>query len=369
MKIGIDINPTIEKVVGKGYFLKNIIQELGRIDRKNEYYLYGYEETVFDDRKNFHFVKIAGEPGVGWDIKCIMKARLDQKVDVFFTVKSFYSSILHPKSIISVHDVGPLKIPSAYPEKTVKNFKYLLKLALKFSKRIITPSSVTKSYIVNKFNISPKNIVKISEAVPSWTKRKVEEEDIKRVITKFKLPQNYFLFAGTLEPRKNLINLIKAFKEFKEESNNDYKLVIVGKKGYKYEEIFENVINLEVSQDVIFTGHIPEFDLKPIFKMARAFILPSILEGFALSALEAMACEIPVLCAKKSAIGETVGDACLEIDPLDIKSIAKGMNKISKDDDLRDLLIKRGKKRIKIFSWEKSAKKLLKVFEEVKKGK
>jgi glycosyltransferase involved in cell wall biosynthesis len=365
MKIGIDINPILEKVVGKGFFLKNMLIELSKLDSKNEYFLYGFESPSLDLRENFKFKQIEGKPGLAWDLRCMVQASLKDRVNVFLTVKSFYSAILHPKSVFVIHDVGPLKIPSAYPENVVKSFKHLLKLALKLSKRIITPSSVTKSYIVNKYNISHKKIKKIPEAAPRWTRAKVEEEDIARVKKKYNLPENYFLFAGTLEPRKNLINLVKGFKEFKKNDKDDFKLVIVGKKGYKYDEIFKKVIDMEVSQDVIFTGHIPEFDLKPVFMLSNAFILVSILEGFALSALEAMACEKPVICSRSGAIKETVDNACLEVDPLKTSSIAKAMEKITSDKDLRDTLIKRGLKRVKTFSWEKSAKKLLRVFKEI----
>ncbi|MBN2015611.1 glycosyltransferase family 4 protein [Candidatus Dojkabacteria bacterium] len=365
MKIGIDINPTLEKTVGKGLFLKNILIQLTRIDKKNEYYLYGIERPNFELGENFTFIKIAGKPSFIWDQRCVFNAQFKNKVDVFFSVKSFYSAISHPNSIILIHDVGPLKLPSAYPQTVVKNFKNLLKLTLKRAKRIITPSSVTKSYIVSQYNIPHRKIVKIPSAAPSWTKRKIQDEDLKRVITKYTLPQNFFLFAGTLEPRKNLVSLINSFKKFKEKDTSGYKLVIIGKKGYKFEEIFKAVIDLELSQEVIFTGHVPEFDLKPVYVLAKAFILPSLLEGFALSALEAMACEIPVICSKKGAIGETVGDACLEIDPRNVDSIASALQIISKDKDLYEKLIQKGLKRIKIYSWEKSAKKLLKIFKEV----
>lgn len=365
MKIGIDINPLLEKIVGKGFFLKNILTALSDIDSKNTYILYGYDYPNIKLNENFHIELIHGKPGPKWDLKCTAKAKFSHKVDVFFTVKSLYSAILHPKSILTIHDVGPIKLPQAYPPKIVKNYKRLLPLALKRAKRIITPSSVTKSYIVNNFKIPHKKIVKISEAVPSWTKSRVQTEDINRVIAKYNLPSSYFLFAGTLEPRKNLINLILAFSQFKKDDRENFHLVIVGKKGYEHDQIFKKIIDLKLSHNVVITGHVPETDLRPIYSLAKAFVYPSLLEGFGLSALEAMACEIPVICSKKGAVGETVGEACLEIDPNDIESITKALIEIAQDEELCNLLVAKGKKRVKNFSWEKSARKLLKVFEEV----
>jgi glycosyltransferase involved in cell wall biosynthesis len=365
MKIGIDINPILDKIVGKGFFLKNILLVLMEIDKRNDYFLYGTEYPNIELAKNFQFVEIGGNVGAKWDLKCVASAKLKEKVDLFFTVKSLHGAILFPRSVLAIHDIGPIKMPTAYPPKTVKNFKRLLPLALKRSKKIIVPSSTTKSHIVNHYKISHKKFVKIPEAVPSWTKAKIANEDIERVLEKYNLPQNYFLFVGTLEPRKNLINLAKAFSEFKKDDKDGYKLVIVGKKGYRHEEIFKNIIDLNLSQDVKFTGHIAETDLKPLYILAKAFVFPSVLEGFGLSALEAMACEIPVICSKKGAIGETVGNACFEIQPLKIESITKALKTLAKDKELSKRLVKKGLKRVREFSWERSTKKLLKVFKEV----
>lgn len=365
MKIGVDINPTIEKVVGKGFFLKNLLETLSKIDYKNEYILYGYENPNFHLNSNFRFKRISGKPGLLWDIKCVLRSIFVERVNVFMSFKSFTSAILHPRSILSVHDLGPIKLPEAYPDQTNKKFKHILKMALKFSNIIITPSSTTKSYIVNEFNIPHKKIKKIYEAAPRWTKNRVKTQDFERVKKKYNLPDNYFLFVGTLEPRKNLSTLIDAFGDYKEKTESDYKLVIVGKKGFKFEELFKQAIDLGLAQEVIFTGHIPESDLKPIYVLAEAFVLPSKLEGFALSALEAMACEVPVLCSLKGAIKETVNKACLEIDPDKKETITKALITISKNSRIRNNLIKKGQERVKTFSWKKSAKKILKVFKSI----
>lgn len=365
MKIGIDINPTIGKVIGKGFFLKNLLLKLSSIDKTNKYFLYGTSRPSYDLAENYKFVLIEGHPCLKWDLKCIRKARLKHKVDIFITFKSFYSAVLHPRSILGIHDIGPVSFPDGYPYETVRRFKYLLPITLKRTKRIVTPSLATKSSIVNYFKIDRKKIKKVPEAAPIWTKKKIEQEDLNRVKKRFNLPENYFIFTGTLEPRKNVISLIEAFKEFKEEDKEDYKLVVVGKKGYRHEEIFKRVIDLELTHDVIFTGHVARFDLKPLYALAKAFVFPSILEGFGLSPLEAMACGVPVISSRKGAIAEVVNKANLEINPFKVKQIKNALAKIAKDRDLRDKLISKGKKRAKEYSWEKSARKMLKIYDEV----
>ena len=216
---------------------------------------------------------------------------------------------------------------------------------------------------MNHYKISRNRIVKIPEAAP-WADDSVQSEDIERVTQKYNLPEKYFLFVGTLEPRKNLIRLVQAFRLFCNETKENYKLLIVGKKSYSYEKIFKEVMNLQLTQQVVFTGHIPEFDLKPIYIRAVALVFPSLLEGFGLTPLEAMVCNIPVICSKKGALGEVIDNACFSIDPEDIQSIKNGMIQIITNPKLREKMIKRGKTRAKKFSWEKSGRKLLKVLEE-----
>ncbi len=366
MKIGIDINPTIGIIKGKGYFLKNLLIELSYIDKTNMYILFSKSYPNYKLPVNSVVDIINGNEGFKWDLNCIRKSRLKYNVDLFVSFKSFYSVVLFPRSIIGIHDIGPITYPEGYPYETIKRFKILSYVALKRCKKIIVPSKATKSSIINHFKINKEKIVKIQPAVPDWTKKKITLSDLERVKQRYKLPENFFLFVGTLEPRKNLNTLIKAFKEFKKDDKNDYKLVIVGKKGFRHEEIFKTVIDCELTHNIVFTGHIKEYDLKPIYVLAKAFVFPSILEGFGLTPLEAMACGLPVISSRKGAIGEVVDKYSLEINPMNINSIANAMIIISKDKALRENLSLEGKERAKKFSWEKAAKKFLKLIGDIK---
>ena len=129
MKVGIDINPMLEKIVGKGLFLKNTIRVLQVIDKKNEYFLFGKEDPHIELPPNFHFVKIKGNLGSKWDFKCVALQKLRYRTQVFLTVKSFYSAIFHPHSVFGLHDVGPLQLPEAYPPATINKFRRLVPLS------------------------------------------------------------------------------------------------------------------------------------------------------------------------------------------------------------------------------------------------
>jgi glycosyltransferase involved in cell wall biosynthesis len=365
MRIGIDINPTIEKVTGKGFFLRNLIENLGKLDKKNKYLLFGAEFPSYDVNDNFSFVKIDGNEGIFRDLKCAFLARFKYRTSIFISVKSIYIPILHPRTILEIHDIGPISFPQYYSPKKQKFYRRLLPISLRRAAYIVTPTNSTKNSIVNHFNIEREKIIKVPGAPPSWTEQEIGIEDKKRVIKKYQLPLNYLLFVGTIEPRKNLKNLIEAWKIFKAKSKIDYKLVIVGKKGYKYDEIFQKVINLNLTHDVIFSGHIDTNDLKPVYSLARALVLPSYFEGFALTALEAMKCEIPVLCNNKGAIKETVDDACLSLDPDDPNDIANSILKICNRDSLRQKLITKGVDQVMNYSWTKSTKKFISIIESL----
>ena len=178
-----------------------------------------------------------------------------------------------------------------------------------------------------------------------------------------KFSNDYLLYVGTLQPRKNLVRAIEAFGLLKRDST--LKFVIAGKKGWLYDEIFEKVKELNLENEVIFTGYVPDEDLPELYKNAKAFIFVSLYEGFGLPVLEAMSYGIPVLTSNTSSLPEVAGDAALLVDPENTEEIAKGMERLLTDEKLRQQLISKGKEQIKKFSWEKAAKETLQVLEEV----
>ena len=214
MKIGIDINPILDKPVGKASYLKNILISLNDSDSKNLYYLYGEEPHSINLGENFYFSRISKSSDLVWNIKTLMTSFIKHRLDLFFSVKSFWGPILHSNGVLKLHDVGPIKLPSFYPANTVKQYKRHLGYSLKKARKIIVPSASTKSYLLNKYKISSSKIVKIKEGVPRWTRINIKEKDKQKVKYQYNLPEKYFLFVGTIEPRKNLKTLIDAFEEY-----------------------------------------------------------------------------------------------------------------------------------------------------------
>ncbi|MCP4268618.1 MAG: glycosyltransferase family 4 protein, partial [Candidatus Brocadiaceae bacterium] len=164
--------------------------------------------------------------------------------------------------------------------------------------------------------------------------------------------------VGTLEPRKNIVTLIKAFKKLRERGLRDYKLVVAGGKGWLYKQILEEIGNSDISQSILYLGVVSDKDLPELYNCADLFVYPSLYEGFGLPTLEAMACGIPVITSNTSSLPEVVGDAGIMVDPTDVNSLSDAMCKVLKDKELRLRMRNMGLERSKLFSWNNTAKKI-----------
>jgi len=175
------------------------------------------------------------------------------------------------------------------------------------------------------------------------------------------IPEKFILYFGTIEPRKNLIGLIKAFELLKDKS---IKLVIAGTKGWLYQDIFKIASQSKRKKDIIFTGFVKEEDKPYLYNLAQSFVYPSFFEGFGFPPLEAMACGIPTIVSANSSLPEVVGDAALMVNPKNIDELAWAMEESLVNNQLRERLIKKGLTQAQKFSWQRCAQQTLKVLTE-----
>jgi glycosyltransferase involved in cell wall biosynthesis len=180
---------------------------------------------------------------------------------------------------------------------------------------------------------------------------------------RYSLPEHFIFFTGSLEPRKNLKNLIQAYSGLDKRIRKDIKLVLAGFKGWQNKEIM--ALLRKVKSDVFYLGYVSDAALRDLYNLATLFVYPSFYEGFGLPPLEAMACGCPVVVSNAASLPEVCGGAAYYVDPYNIESIAEGIHKVLTDEALRQSLIEKGLERAKLFSWEKSAKKHIEVFDEV----
>ncbi|WFR56322.1 glycosyltransferase family 1 protein [Anaerocolumna sp. AGMB13025] len=283
-------------------------------------------------------------------------------------VTLFFNYVIPPgvkgKKIAIVYDMAY----KAYPETVRKRTRRLLEIALKKSCRradhILTISEFSKKEIIKYLNIPEDKITIMPCGVDTTLyHEKYTDEDIDRVCKKYRIQGVYLLYLGTLEPRKNIVRLLKAYAQLKQKISDTPKLVLAGRKGWMYDEIFEIVNSLNLMSDIIFTGYVDAEDAPILIKGAMVFLFPSIYEGFGMPPLEAMACGTPVLTSNTSSLPEVVGDAGVLVDPFSVDSIKDGMEKLINSKELRMELSNKGLVRSKNFSWDVSTEVFHKVIQ------
>lgn len=273
---------------------------------------------------------------------------------------------VHGKKVVTVHDM----VYKAFPETVRGRTRLMLETGLKKSMKradiIVTDSEFSKREIIKYF---PEHSGKI-RVVPCGVDCRrfrpcANPETIAEVKKSLDIDGEYFLYVGTIEPRKNLVRLIRAYKVFTKHIKNPPKLVLAGAKGWLCDDIYALVRKLGIENQVIFTKYVPSEDMTPLICGAMAFVFPSLYEGFGMPPLEAMACGVPVLTSGEASLPEVVGDCAVICDAYSVKSIAKGLYRLYKNPDLRKELSRRGHERAGLFTWENSAKKLHAIYREL----
>lgn len=281
--------------------------------------------------------------------KCLKKIN----PDIFIGVNGMIPLNTSIKKLSIIHDLNFEHHPQHLP---VLLRKYYCKSFPKFAKkadRIATVSNFSKKDIVETYKIDTEKIDVVYNG-PNKNFKPISSDKITSVQEKYTDGKPYFLFVGTLHPRKNLVNLFKAFDQFKSQSNSHFKLVIVGKKMWWTSEI-ENTFNaLQFKSDVVFTGRVSNDGLYKITAAAHALTYVPIFEGFGIPLVEAMSCGVPVITSNVTSMPEVVENAGILVDPFSIDEIAQAMITISSDENLRSELVEKSKTQAKKFSWQRT---------------
>jgi len=257
------------------------------------------------------------------------------------------------KTLSVIHDLNFEHHPEHLPP-LVRNFycKNFPKFAAKAT-RIATVSEFSKKDIIDTYNINSQKIDVVYNG-PNEKYKPISNQEKESIQLKYSNSNPYFLFVGTLHPRKNLINLFTAFNEFKSESNSNYKLLIVGRKMWWTKEIEKAYNELSFKKDIIFTGRVSNKELYQITASAYALTYVPIFEGFGIPLVEAMSCGIPIITSNVTSMPEVVGDAGVLVDPYSVDQISQAMIKITSDDQLKTQLVEKSILQAKKFSWEKT---------------
>lgn len=285
--------------------------------------------------------------------------------DIFHSSDVLNIAVPGAKSVTTIHDLTTLILPEYHLPHIQKMQAAKFRFAQEQADAVIAVSENTKQDIVRLLGIEPERIYVVHEGVEPGL-RPLPPEAITPTLSTYGLePESYILHVGTIEPRKNLVRLVEAYHQVRQALPESPKLVLVGRKGWFYEEVYAKVVALDLTNSVLFFDSVTDEELPAFYNGALLMVYPTLYEGFGLPALEAMACGTAVIAANTSSLPEVVGDAGLLVDPKSVNDLANAMLLILEDTAQRAELSQKSLKQAQKFTWEKVAKDTLAIYEKI----
>jgi glycosyltransferase involved in cell wall biosynthesis len=283
----------------------------------------------------------------------------------------FFNFIAFPvrkrvKSVVVIHDLSFIRFPQFTQKKNLKFTPKLTERSVLRASHIITVSENSKKEIVDYYKLPESMVSVIYNAIDHTEFYPRSDAEIKKVTKKYKLPEDYIHIHGTIEPRKNIEGLLNAYAKLSQDLRDIYGLVISGGKGWNDESIYARIGELKASgHNIVLPGYIEAGDLPAIYSGASLFVLPSFYEGFGVPPLEAMACGVPTIVSDNSSLPEVVEGAAIKIKADDVKGLSIQMARVLNDKTLAKRLQSAGLKQAAKFSWDKSARELIKLINDL----
>ena len=370
MRIAIDAHTVGTKLGGNESYAVNLIESLAEIDSINQYTIY---VTTNEARERFsnrwpNFKVRSTLPHTPLiRIPLTLSAELRKNpVDVLhvqFTAPPFCPCPV----VVSIHDLSFEHLPQTFNRRSRTQLRLTVRHSARRATRILSLSQHTRRDIIETYGIKPQRVTAIPLAAPDHFGPITDNRELQRVRHNYGIDGDYILSVGSIQPRKNLARLVRAYASLRGECSADKlpKLVLVGKCAWLYDETLRALDETNVKDAVVLTGYVPETDLPALYSGALCFVYPSYFEGFGLPPLEAMKCGTPVIVGNRTSLPEVVGDAALSVDPFDIDAIAAAIKKLVNDSTLRKELSVKGQRRAKEFSWRETARQTLVVYKEV----
>jgi glycosyltransferase involved in cell wall biosynthesis len=346
---------------GYGYFVFEVFKHLTRKYPEHRFIF------IFDRAYNKQFIfssnispVVIGPPArhpllwkFWYDIK-IPAVLKKHKADVFVSADGLCSLATKVPQCLVLHDLAFMHYPKHIRRSHYIFYKRYVPRFLRKAKAVATVSAFSKRDIVNYYKVDPGKIDVVYSAAKEIF-RPVSADVKEQIKKQYTQGKEYFLYVGAIHPRKNLMNLLKAFSVFKKRQKSSFKLVLAGRLAWKYESFIQNLKRYKYRDDVIMLGYLSEEDLVRITGSTYALVYPSLLEGFGVPVIEAMKCCVPVITSSHSSMQEIAGDAALYADANDPDDIADKMMLLYKDEKLRDELIRKGEAVAKQYSWQRTA--------------
>ena len=369
MHIGIDAHAVGTRLAGNETYIRNLIEALAEIDQTNQYTLYlTKREAVerFTNRwPNFAVRRTwPHTPLVRIPITLEMELRR-RPVDVLhvqFTMPPFAPCPV----VATIHDLAFEHIPETFRPNSWMQMRLTVRYTAKRAAHLLTVSEFSRQDVIKTYGIAPENVTTTFNAASAHFAPVENATELRRVRETYQLPESYILAVGSIQPRKNLVRLIEAYKHLHQTGANSNlpALALVGKRAWLYGETLRAVAESGCADKIIFTDYVSEADLPALYSGAVCFVYPSYFEGFGLPPLEAMQCGAPVITGNLTSLPEVVGDAGLQVNPFDARALAEVLRRVLDNPDLRARLRVKGFAQAKRFTWRETARRTLQVYQQ-----
>jgi glycosyltransferase involved in cell wall biosynthesis len=376
MRVAIDIRRAGD--YGFGTYVRNIVNQLARLDQNTHYLLIGRQQHLeqFEPLPgNFQLLEYPHDPGsfhthlqLPWTLR-------ERRVDILH-MPWFYAPALVPmRLVLTVHDLSDVLARESGTTPVVQAGRlFFARRAARRANHIFAVSQASKRDVARTFGVPESRISVVYNAVDEHFLNDPLPADADRILERHAVTGPYVLYAGAIKPQKNLPRLIEAFAVAKAELADhpefaDLKLLVIGEAPARHAELRSAVVRARVRDDVRFLGFVPQPVLRAFYARALAFLFPSLYEGFGLPPLEAMAHGAPVLTSNVSSLPEVFRDAALLVNPDNVFDIARGIRQILTDQALRETLVRCGHARARSFSWQQAAEHLRETYDRVFSGR
>lgn len=370
MKIVVNTVPLLSPLTGIGKYTWEICRAMERVAAENDYtYYYGYYSprlfcagqgglsvaTVKDVIKNI--------PYMGRTLRLLkgVGARLGRRhFDVYFEPNFVPLQIPATKTVVAVPDLSPFLHPEWHRREMVEYFRDNFSKNIGRAGQIIAISDFIRDSAIHEFGFAADRITTIHLGYDREVFFRQNAAALPEIKQKYQLPERFILSVGSIEPRKNLLRLIKAYQQLPASLRSEVKLVLVGFRGWDNAEVMALLKTLK--EDVSYLGYVAETDLAGLYNLAELFVYPTLYEGFGLPPLEAMACGCPVMVSNVASLPEVCGEAAQYVNPLDVEEMGHQMRRLLGDETGLARMSQLGQEQASRFSWEKAAREHLQVF-------
>ena len=369
MRFGLDGIPLAQTKTGIGHYTFELAQALAALAPSDQFEIVSPAPFTELDQPLPSNLRLVSLPVNGWKRRLWWSITLPRYsaqagLSLFHGTNFELPYWARCPTVLTIHDLSLLLFPDTHEKRLVRRARLKLPRVARKADAIVTPSETVKAEVCEHLGIAAEKVFAIPEAARRSFYR-VSRSESAAVLERLGVESDFILFVGTIEPRKNVLNLVRAFEELVRGNSSRLQLVIAGKAGWLSQELDAYLESSAIRERVLFTGHVSDDELRALYSSCRVFVYTSLYEGFGLPLLEAMACGAPVVTSNVPSIVETVGNAARLVSPYDAHDIAQGVKSLIENEAEREERSAAGTRHAENFSWQRAASATLEVYRKV----